>query len=111
MGLDSVKMRAIALKMPAVPRVTMKGERPRVAIPKPFSEPIAAPERIPKAIHSTTPISYFMVPAMIMLLKARIEPIDRSIPAVPMTRVIPTAAMIGTADWTRILIRFSRVRK
>jgi hypothetical protein len=85
------------------PRVTMNGGRRRRVTPRPCRKPIAVPiaRQIPSPISQLMPpqafgstvvkLSPLITYAAVMAHTARMEPTERSIPAVRMTKVIPTA--------------------
>ena len=71
----------------------MKGGRPSFTIPKPWKAPIATPSRIVSAIATGTPKPCTIRIAVITLQNPTTAPTDRSMPAVMITNVCPTAMM------------------
>src|SRR5471032_1777689 len=110
---------SVARKMPSVPSVTMKGSmRPRV-ISRPCARPNTAPSSTAKPAPSTTVshgarwcapsefISRMTPPA----ISAAIEPTDRSMPPLMMTKHMPTAMMPMNAVRVSTFIALSMVAK
>jgi len=80
--------------MVTIPSVTTKGAILPLVINTPFIKPIPPPTRIAATEAMNTPIPLFFIkPAAIIPDKAKMEPTERSMPPVRMTKVIPTAIM------------------
>src|SRR5438132_8334626 len=72
--------------------------------------PAPAPTTRPASSPTATGAPPFKRPAMTAPARARIEPTERSMPAVRITNVIPAAMMALTDTWRATLSRFSGVR-
>src|SRR3954469_17557118 len=87
--------------MPSVPSVTMKGSIRPLVISSPCTRPKAAPSTsdssMPTAITSTgepsVPAARFITRIMQPAISAAIEPTDRSMPPLMITKHMPTAMM------------------
>ena len=97
---------------PSMPRVAMNGGSCIRVTSTPLMSPTAAPTRIP----TTTP-SRIGRPAWDTAIvpstpeSPATEPTERSIPAVRMTSVWPTAMIATTETWTAMLNRLLEVKK
>ena len=103
--------------MVIVASVTMNGLTPAYAVTAPFPHPTAVPTAIPtaaaRAVAPTTPIvcrtgALVSAAAAMTPASASTDPTDRSIPAVTMTNVMPSARMALIETCRRIVERFSR---
>ena len=105
-----------ALKMPMVPRVTMKGSmRPNVTT-RPLARPQAAltatATAMPSARVSTPPEpAPFSVRIITPATRAAMEPTERSSPPPAITKVAPIAMMAMKAERVTTLRRFAGSRK
>ncbi len=88
-----------------MPNVTMKSGSFSLAIIKPFTRPQVTPNSIPAAIPRNK--LCVSMPAVIMLVRPTIEPTERSIPRVMMTKVMPTAIIVLIEDCSRMSRRFA----
>src|SRR4051795_4034996 len=103
--------------MPRVPRVTMKGSMRPLVISRPWIHPKTAPSTnassMPSAITSTGEptlgASLFISRIMQPAISAAIEPTDRSMPPLMMTKHMPTAMMPMKAVRVSTLSALSRV--
>jgi len=102
-GEDLVKIKAMPLPMDMKPRVITRGLKFKPEIRRPQQAPIRIPTGRPKAREPQTGIPAFMAKAIIIPLKAMVEPIDKSIPPDEMTKTMPKARIISTLDWSNML--------
>ena len=98
--------------IPNVPSVTINDGISPIVTSRPFTSSTVAPVAMAAtiAIGQDRPSGPTMVPPT-TALSARIEPTDRSIAAMQMTNVIPSAMMPMTDVASRMLIRLRMVRK
>jgi hypothetical protein len=97
--------------MVIMPRVATKGGTLALVMVNPFINPQDAPTPNPTNIAAGIGIPDCNIEAAITDERASIEPTDRSIPAVRITSVIPTAMMPFIVDCLKMLIKLSTVRK
>src|SRR4051812_14056207 len=103
--------------MPRVPSVTMKGSMRPLVISRPWIHPKTAPSTnassMPSAITSTGEptlgAALFITRIMQPAISAAIEPTDRSMPPLMITKHMPTAMMPMKAVRVSTLSRLSRV--
>jgi hypothetical protein len=105
--MTKAKPRAI----PIIPSVATKGGVFPLAMIRPLKSPHKAPTPKPIRIPTTPGTPSLRKLAAMTLVSARTEPTDRSIPAIMMTKVIPTATMPITETCRRTFIWFCNVRK
>ena len=93
-----------------VASVMMKGGRPSLMMPKPWNVPIAAPMSRVSAIEVAMPKLWVSSQATMTLQKPTTAPTERSMPAVMITKVWPTAMMAVMAPWRIRLSTLFEVR-
>ncbi len=96
--------------MAMMPSVTTKGARPKTATSTPERSPMPAPA----AMASGMAIGIGRICsacARMMPVSPKTAPTLRSMPPVRMTKVMPTATMPMTTDWSRMLKMLRSVRK
>ena len=97
--------------MTIIPSVMMKGGMPPKLMPSPFTAPmitpIARPARSTRGIGVPTSSSIAETTAV----TATIEPTERSIPAVRITKVMPMETMPNNAIWRSTLMMLKVFRK
>ena len=86
--------------------VMMNGCIPRNVTPMPLASPIAVPTSSANTSAAGTPKPALTVIEKMMPTSARIEPTERSMPAVSTTNVMPTATTPVSEAWRATLIRF-----
>src|SRR5262249_18141580 len=100
-----VQYSAIPRAIPIMPSVaTNGGTRPQATI-SPFPRPQAMPVASPASTAAGTPAPARNAIPSEMLASVSTEPTERSMPPPRITKVIPTARTISTADWSRMLPR------
>ena len=119
-------MKAKPLAIVIIARVTTKGGIRKRVMKKPLKAPRNAPRSKPIMMPRGTPmlgeggermvkwaivIPFFITPVQMTAAKATIEPTERSIPAVMMTKVIPTATIVLMEICLKTLRKLSIVRK
>ena len=94
-----------------MPSVMMKGgSRPSV-MPAPLTAPSATPMASPASMTSGIGMPASSSIAETTAATATIEPTERSMPAVRMTKVMPTETMPNSATWRSTLIRLNGIEE
>ncbi len=86
-----------------MPRVTTKGAMRPMVISRPLASPQPMPMTSASRMTGRIPAPAFSVPAATAPAMAKIEPTERSIPPVRMTKVMPTAMMPKIELWRTTL--------
>ena len=115
-GRPSATISAIPLEMVMVPKVTIKGATFAFATISPFSRPNSNPVKIPARTakaggNNASPLaSTFAIIANATPDTASMEPTDKSIPPVNITKVTPIANMALIEVCVKIVIKFVNVK-
>ena len=93
------------------PSVTMKGGSRSSAISAPLTTPKPRPVSTAAGSHSAPSSGSFEIVRPAIADAARIEPTERSMPPVRMTKVMPAASTVLTAACCSTMPRFCPVKK